>query len=263
MHMTAPEDMPATYWIGGGTGAGKSTVARALAVRHGLRRFAIDSFWYAYAADAPRKSPDEQWLETPPEEQAHEFEAVSRRMHVRVLEQLGTMPTIVEGPQVQPDLVPAGDRAAFLIPTPAFQRRVLEGRPMPSSDPARALRNRLVKDRLYAERIAALARDHGYPVLEIDGMRDVTDDVDALLAIEREACDLRAARRWENEAAAANIRAWLSSPEAPASYSTFGFACECGGRGCDAYVALTLDEFAATPQVVAHKGGPAAAPRAR
>jgi adenylate kinase family enzyme len=47
-------------WIGGGTGGGKSTSARALAVRHGLRRFAIDSFWYAYDARwaQPRKSPD-------------------------------------------------------------------------------------------------------------------------------------------------------------------------------------------------------------
>lgn len=217
-------------------------------MRHGLRRFALDSFWYAYAGDEPGKSPDEQWLRTPPHEQAREFEAVSRRMHARALADVGEMPTIVEGPQVQPDLVPAGDRAVFLIATPEFQRRVLEARPMPSSDPSLALRNRLIKDRLYAERIAELAQT----IIEVDGSRDVTDEVDALLQIVDEPCDLRAARRWENEAAAANIRAWLASPEAPVSYSTFGFACECGERGCDERVQLTLDEFGALPEVRAH-----------
>ena len=69
-------------WIGGGTGGGESTTARALASDHGLRRFALDSFWYEYDSRwaRPRKSPDEQWLETPPEVQAAEFDEVSRRM---------------------------------------------------------------------------------------------------------------------------------------------------------------------------------------
>ena len=30
------------YWIGGGSGAGKSTIARRLAAGHGLRRYATD-----------------------------------------------------------------------------------------------------------------------------------------------------------------------------------------------------------------------------
>ena len=82
-------------------------------------------------------------------------------------------PTLVEGPPVQPDLIPAGDRAVFLIPTPEFQRRVLEPRLMPSSDPVLALKHRLVKDRIYADRIAERAR---------------------ALGIEREPIDLVAAR---------------------------------------------------------------------
>ena len=57
----------------------------------------------------------------------------------------------------------------FLNPTPEWQRSVLEQRPMPSSDPARALANRLVKDRIYADRVAALAYELGFPVLEMDG----------------------------------------------------------------------------------------------
>jgi hypothetical protein len=244
-------------WIGGGTGAGKSTTARALAVRHGLRRFAIDSFWYAYDARwaQPRKSPDEQWLETPPGVQAAEFEETSRRMMRYALDDLAVLPeapTVVEGPQILPDLVPPGDQAVFLDPTPEFQRAVLLPRPMPSSDPGRALEARLVKDRLYADRVAALARELGFPVLEMDGSRDLVADVEALLEVPESAGDLGAIRRWENEAAAANIRAWLASPEAPREHPGFTFACECGRPGCGGTVRLPIEVFDAMPQVVAH-----------
>lgn len=244
-------------WIGGGTGGGKTTTARELAVRHGLRRFSIDSFWYAYdeRSARPRKSPDEQWLETPAEVQAAEFEEVSRRMMRFALDDLAALPdvpTVVEGPQILPDLVPAGDQAVFLDPTPKWQHAVLVPRPMPSSDPDRALANRLVKDRLYADRVAALARKCGFPVLAMDGERDLIGEVESLLDVPEAAADLRTARRWENEAVAANIRAWLASPEAPQEDHGYPYSCECGRRGCAETVQLTVEEFDATTQVVAH-----------
>src|SRR4051794_33287863 len=235
-------------WIGGGTGGGKSTTARALAVRHGLRRFAIDSFWYAYDARRaqPRKPPDEQWLETSPEVQAAEFEETSRRMMRYALDDLAALrdaPTVVEGPQILPDLVPPGDQAVFLDPTPAWQRTVLAPRPMPSSNPERALAARLIKDRIYADCVAMLARERGFPVLEMDGSRGLVAEAESLLEIPEGSADLRAIRRWENEAAAANIRAWLSSPEGPREHPGFPFACECGRRGCGETVRLTIEEF--------------------
>jgi hypothetical protein len=244
-------------WIGGGTGGGKTTTARELAVRRGLRRFSIDSFWYAYDLRwaQPRKSPDEQWLDTPPEVQAAEFEETSRRMMRFALDDLAELPdapTVVEGPQILPDLVPDGDQAVFLDPTPEWQRAVLLPRPMPSSDPGRALENRLVKDRLYADRVAALARECGFPVLSLDGERDLVAEVESLLDVPEGAADLQAARRWENEAVAANIRSWLASPEAPREYSGYPFACECGRRGCGDTVQLTIEEFDETPRVLAH-----------
>jgi hypothetical protein len=244
-------------WIGGGTGAGKTTTARALAVRHGLRRFPVDSFWYAYDArwGRPRKSPDEQWLQTPPEVQAAEFEETSRRMMRFALEDLAVLPdvpTVVEGPQILPDLVPPGDQAVFLDPTPEFQQSVLSPRPMPSTDPVRALEARLVKDRLHAERVAALARECGFPVVVMDGSRDLVAVVESLLEIPEGADDLRQVRRWENEVVATNIRSWLSSPEAPREQHGYPFACECGRRGCGETVQLTIEEFDATPEVLAH-----------
>jgi hypothetical protein len=228
-----------------------------LAVRHGLRRFAIDSFWYAYDARwaRPRKSPDEQWLETPPEVQATEFEETSRRMMRYALDDLAALPdapTVVEGPQILPDLVPPGDQAVFLDPTPDWQRTVLAPRPMPSSDPERALTARLVKDRIYADRVAMLARERGFPVLEMDGSRDLVPEAESLLGIPEASADLQPIRRWENQAAAANIRAWLSSPEAAREHPDFPFACECGRRGCGETVRLTIEEFDTAPQVLAH-----------
>jgi hypothetical protein len=226
-------------------------------VGHGLRRFAIDSFWYAYDVRwaQPRKSPDEQWLATPPEVQAVEFEETSRRMMRYALGDLAALPdvpTVVEGPQILPDLVPAGEQAVFLDPTPEWQREVLSPRLMPSSDPARALEARLVKDRLYADRVAALAREHGFPVLVMDGDRDLAAEVESLLEIPENYTDLTAIRRWENEAAAANIRAWLASPEAPREHLGYTFACECGRFGCDELAEMTIEEFDAASQVIVH-----------
>jgi hypothetical protein len=245
-------------WIGGGTGSGKTTTARALAVRYTLRRFPIDAFWYAYDARwaQPRKSPDEQWLDTPPADQAAEFEQTSRRMMGYALEDLAVLPdfpTVVEGPQILPDLVPQGDQAVFLDPTPEWQRTVLVPRPMPSSDPVRALEARLVKDRLYADRVAALARERGFPVLVMDGPRDLVAEVESLLELPEGVGDLRAIRRWENEAVAANVRAWLASPEASREHHGYPFACECGRRGCGETVRLTIEEFDAASEVVAHR----------
>jgi adenylylsulfate kinase-like enzyme len=37
------------YWIGGGSGAGKSTVARRMAARHGLRLYATDDLMSDHA----------------------------------------------------------------------------------------------------------------------------------------------------------------------------------------------------------------------
>jgi len=87
---------PDVLFIGGGTGGGKTTLARTLAAKYGLRTLYVDSFWYAHAERAGETSPppDVQWLEW----------------------------------------------------TPA-------------------------KDRLYADRVAALARERGFLVLEVDGAR--------------------------------------------------------------------------------------------
>jgi hypothetical protein len=72
------------YWIGGGSGAGKSTVARRLAARHGLRPFATDDVMADHARrSTPGDSPllaaflamsmDERWALRSPETMLETF----------------------------------------------------------------------------------------------------------------------------------------------------------------------------------------------
>jgi hypothetical protein len=260
--------MPDALFVGGGTGGGKTTLARSLAGRHGLRLLPIDAFWYEHGERAKETPPppDVQWLEWTPRTQAADFERLSRLMLGYVLEDLPSLPgqpaVLVEGPQVVPDLLPQGARAVFLIPTPEFQRSVLEARPMPTSDPARALANRLVKDRLYADRVAALARERGFLVIDVDGSRgpdeiaaQVEADFEDFLAAS-EPVDLRTVRRWENGKLARNVRAWMASGDHPVSGEiTVPFACECGRLGCAERVSLPLAALDAADPVLADGHG--------
>jgi len=98
----------------------------------------------------------------------------------------------------------------------------------------------------------ALASERGFPVVEMDGERELAAEVESLLEIPVGATDLGTSRRWEDEAAAANIRAWLASPEAPREYDGYPFACECGRPGCGELVQLTIDEFDGAARVLGH-----------
>lgn len=256
--------MPEALFVGGGTGGGKTTTARALAGRHGLRLVPVDAFWYEHAERAGETSPppDVQWLERTPATQAADFERVSRLMLGYVLEDLPELPSqpavLVEGPQVVPDLLPDDARAVFLVPSPAFQHASLSPRPMPSSDPARALANRLVKDRLWADRVAELARERGFTVIEVDGSRS-TGELCAEIEAEfadffraSEPDDLPGVRRWENAKIARNVRAWVASGDHRTSTEMpVPFACECGRLGCDERVELTLSGFDRAERVLA------------
>lgn len=251
----------ATVWIGGSTGSGKTTVTRILAARHGLRVFPIDAFWYSHVrrlgelADEP--TPDEQWLGMTPAEQAADFEALTRKRWPLVVADLDALPpnppVIVEGPQILPDLVPPGDRAVFLVGTPGWQRDVLAARPLPATaDPARALANRIEKDRLHGERIVALARVRGFPVITIDGRRTPEEVAQEIPGLPEPGPGVSAARRWENRLVADNIRGWMASahwiPDGPQRWP---FACECGRVTCTVTVPRSLPEFDTTARVLA------------
>src|ERR671939_260365 len=71
------EQLRHVYWIGGGSGAGKSTVARRIAARHDLRVYATDDVMADHARrssheDCPllhrfmAMDMDERWVNRPP-----------------------------------------------------------------------------------------------------------------------------------------------------------------------------------------------------
>jgi hypothetical protein len=66
------------FWIGGGCGAGKSSVAHAISRRFDLQLYAADAHGYTHlsrltGSERPASSHDERWLEPSAEELAEGF----------------------------------------------------------------------------------------------------------------------------------------------------------------------------------------------
>ncbi|MFI6517912.1 hypothetical protein ACIBF1_20315 [Spirillospora sp. NPDC050679] len=185
-------------WIGGGQWAGKSTVARLLARRHGLTAYHYDfhdarghndrriarRVRLGRSPDGP--DPDTAWVNTTPQEMAAEtLDGFPIRFEwalddLRALS--GGRPVIAEGWGLRPELVVpvAGTprRMVVMVPTDGFRDRQAAALPRAAalgdkvSDPARAQRNRLERDRLVAEDAVRSARRLGVRVIEVDGTRD-------------------------------------------------------------------------------------------
>lgn len=178
------------YWIGGGSGAGKSTVARRLAAAHGLSLYSTDERMSDHARrttaeSAPRLSEfqamtmDQRWLDRSPQtmlESFHWFFGEAFECIVEDLERLPPLPgVIVEGFRLLPHLVqPQPGRAVWLLPTPDFRRAAFVQRGSlweiagKTSDPERALGNLLERDHLFTQRIRQQAVQLGLPVIEVE-----------------------------------------------------------------------------------------------
>ncbi|HEY3751075.1 MAG TPA: AAA family ATPase [Pseudonocardiaceae bacterium] len=188
------------YWLGGGSGAGKSTIADRLARRHGLRRCATDDLMSDHARRATAEnSPflhqfmamdmDQRWVDRSPEtmlETFHWFLGEGFDLIVDDLLGLPRQPVVVEGFRLLPHLVrpllARLDHAVWLLPTPEFRLaaftsrgslRTIAGR---TSDPDRALRNLLERDRLFTERLAEETTALGLRAVPVDA-RTSEDDL--------------------------------------------------------------------------------------
>ena len=192
--MTTP--LAHVLWIGGGTGAGKTTLATRLAGRHGLRTYHYDHAERAQIARMSAdhqplfthwlaRSMDERWVRPLPAELARTTLRLQEERFALVLEDLRALAdgalVIAEGFGLRPDLIaPHVDdprRAVFLIPTPAFREQALRaaGRlwsmPCDTSNPPVALANRLARDRLLTEQTREAARTRGFTIVDVDGTR--------------------------------------------------------------------------------------------
>ncbi|MEU8321168.1 hypothetical protein AB0C33_22690 [Nonomuraea sp. NPDC048881] len=185
-------------WIGGGQWAGKSTVARVLAIRYKLTAYHYDYHDARAHNDRriarrvrlgePTADPDPEtvWVNTTPQEMADETLAGFPARFEWALDDLRGLvsgrPVVAEGWGLRPELVaPIIDspcRMIVMVPSEAFRQRQLRELPragslrLQVSDPERAQENRLARDRLVADEAVRSACRLGIRVLEVDGSDD-------------------------------------------------------------------------------------------
>jgi 2-phosphoglycerate kinase len=190
-------------WIGGGSGAGKSTVSRQLAEKYGLRLYKCDEMQSSHSARSnPADHPllhaflamtmDERWALRTPEEMFRTFHGYQGEGFELLLEDLLEMPTdqliLVEGfkllPRLVAPLLSRPNQAVWLIATPQFRRAALESRGSlwsiagRTSDPEKALSNLLARDAIYTEEVFKEAAVLQLNTIEIDGSFSVDELVE-------------------------------------------------------------------------------------
>jgi hypothetical protein len=200
----------AALWIGGAQWAGKSTVSRILAARHGLTAYHYDyhdarGHLERRAARRARtglpyaEPAGPAWDRSTPAELAEASLASFAERLEFVFDDLRALvspyPVLAEGFGLRAEaLAPrldAPDRMIVMVPTEEFRQHQISTLPRAGSlsvevsDPALGQANRVDRDRLLAEHVVRAAHEHGVRVLEIDGSLDaeaVADEVAAHFA---------------------------------------------------------------------------------
>jgi hypothetical protein len=195
-------------WIAGGTGAGKSTLTRALADRYDVVIYDGDRAERDYARRCKAHDQPRLWAltRTPLARKwngrtAQEIFASMPSLHGEtfgfVIDDLLALPRrrpiLVDDFRTLPrDVAPLltwPKQAAFLLPTPQFRRNALGTR---FADPARAHANwgggdhteafalRLARDELWDAEVRRQARELNLPTVTVDGSRNIGDLADDL-----------------------------------------------------------------------------------
>jgi hypothetical protein len=125
---------------------------------------------------------DERWVKRSPEAMLETFHWLRGEGFGLIVEDLLKLPAetgvIAEDFRLLPHLVkplPSDSRhAVCLLPTPDFRRAGFDSRgttwgtPRKTNNPERALRNLLVRDRMFTDRLVDETRRLGLPVIEVD-----------------------------------------------------------------------------------------------
>jgi hypothetical protein len=185
-------------WIGGGTSAGKTSIARTLARRYGLTPYHVDEHELEHLR---RRDPDrhpameawnartleETWVEMPVEDLVEATLAYSRERIELIAEDLRALSArgwvAAEGFQLTPEvvapLIASPRQAVWLLPTPRFRRETLLSKPQAwatpnrTIDPDRAQAHRIERDGLLVERVREQALVRGLRVIDVDGTQTV------------------------------------------------------------------------------------------
>jgi len=189
------------YWIGGGSGAGKSTIARRLVAEHDLQLYATDDVMLDHARrSTPENCPflhqfmamdmDARWVNRSPKDMFETFHWFRGEGFSMIIEDILPLPrkpgVIAEGFRLLPYLVKPlfamRSHAVWLLPTPEFRQAVLDSRGGPkweflgrTSDPERALRNLLERDAMFTHRLCEEAKRLELNTIEVDTTMTVDD----------------------------------------------------------------------------------------
>lgn len=191
-------------WIAGGTAAGKSTLARVLADRHGADVYNGDRAEHSWLARCtPQRHPHlsamrgvppgGMWESRTPQQVFQAMASLHGETIGFVIEDLLTMPAdhiiLVDyfgilPAHLAPLLHHQPDQAVFLLPTPEFRQNALRAR---YADPARARANwgsndpetmlamRLARDALWDEEVRSQADGHALDIITVNGSTPATD----------------------------------------------------------------------------------------
>ena len=188
------EQLQHVYWIGGGSGAGKSTIARRIAAELGLQLYATDDVMADHARrSTPGDCPllhefmsmdmDERWVNRSPKdmlETFHWFRGEGFSMIIEDILRLSREPgVIVDGFRLLPHLVKpllaVRSHAVWLLPTPEFRQAVADSRGESqwgfigkTNDPERALRNLLERDATFTHRLYEEAQRLDLNTIEVE-----------------------------------------------------------------------------------------------
>jgi hypothetical protein len=241
-------DVNDVLWVGGPPGAGKTTVARRLARRHGARLYSADTRTWAHRARAEaagdaaatewqRRRPARQW------DDATDEELVAMSLHVvrgaMVLEDVAALPAtplvIAEGTTLP---------AASVGPNGVW---LLRAEPESGDRLTRALTAVIVDE----------ATLNNVPTLVVrPSIDDTVAEVEAHFATALASAALAHARddratllREYNQSIAAQVRGYYANAWAPGDAETVtqSFVCECARRDCTEEVAVTVGAASREP----------------
>lgn len=235
-------ELAQVLWIGGPAGAGKTTVSRQLARRHGLRWYNADAHTWehrdralALGVSLPECGTGAQYYDRWP-------------MLIDDLRALPAAPLVVaEGGLVTPDQVRHSERAVWLMPSRAEQRRRLEQR-HPGGPPPAYLESWGTVDRQLHEAgvhvVAVDGRTVEQTIAEVERLfqRHIAAGPVATTVPER-----RDLARYANQAMVGQRTSRSARPLRPPANPAalmLTLDCECGAATCTATFDATVGEAA-------------------
>jgi len=253
-------------WIGGPPASGKTTVARLLARRHGLRLYSADTRTWVHrdrALDAGNAAavhwesltPTTRWEDATPQDLLEM--SLHRERGAMVIDDLQAMPRspliVAEGSSLPASAVSSGTatrtRSVWLLPTPEFQDARLAA--------AATTGGRAELYRHLREVITRDAHDHDVRSLPVDGSKPASEMaslVEQMFAAAlrggpraRTLGERQALLREMNDAVVEQVRGYFARPwaEGDPDAARQSFVCECGDPGCDTELELAVGDLPA------------------